>query len=189
MTKNIFDVINGLDNAARIPALRAMTHSAMAKCIGAKMNKSQIALKAYRLLGEIYKRAWTMMIDVPALTFAEAVDEALDNIDLADFDCKAEENNLHVPATPFENRSYLRNAVLGYAKPRPLGDLRDALRAYKNGLISDEELVLMLQCTPHMLEAIRQMTKLPVPALQRIDSWSVWDEQVMQRWANSRDPE
>ena len=35
MTKNIFDVINGLDNAARIPALRAMTHSAMAKCIGA----------------------------------------------------------------------------------------------------------------------------------------------------------
>ena len=35
MTKNIFDVINGLDNAARIPALRAVTHSAMAKCIGA----------------------------------------------------------------------------------------------------------------------------------------------------------
>ena len=35
MTKNIFDVINGLDNAAKIPALRAMTHSAMAKCIGA----------------------------------------------------------------------------------------------------------------------------------------------------------
>ena len=35
MSKNIFDVINGLDNAARIPALRAMTHSAMAKCIGA----------------------------------------------------------------------------------------------------------------------------------------------------------
>lgn len=35
MTKNIFDVINGLDNAARIPALRALTHSAMAKCIGA----------------------------------------------------------------------------------------------------------------------------------------------------------
>lgn len=35
MTKNIFDVINGLDNAARIPALRAVAHSAMAKCIGA----------------------------------------------------------------------------------------------------------------------------------------------------------
>lgn len=35
MTKNIFDVINSLDNAARIPALRAVTHSAMAKCIGA----------------------------------------------------------------------------------------------------------------------------------------------------------
>lgn len=35
MSKNIFDVINGLDNAARIPALRALTHSAMAKCIGA----------------------------------------------------------------------------------------------------------------------------------------------------------
>ena len=35
MTKNLFEVINGLDNAARIPALRAMTHSAMAKCIGA----------------------------------------------------------------------------------------------------------------------------------------------------------
>ena len=35
MTKNIFDVINGLDNAARIPALRTVTHSAMAKCIGA----------------------------------------------------------------------------------------------------------------------------------------------------------
>ena len=35
MTKNLFDVINGLDNAAKIPALRAMTHSAMAKCIGA----------------------------------------------------------------------------------------------------------------------------------------------------------
>ena len=35
MTKNLFDVINGLDNAARIPALRAVTHSAMAKCIGA----------------------------------------------------------------------------------------------------------------------------------------------------------
>lgn len=35
MSKNIFDVINSLDNAARIPALRAVTHSAMAKCIGA----------------------------------------------------------------------------------------------------------------------------------------------------------
>lgn len=35
MTKNIFDVINSLDNAARIPALRTVTHSAMAKCIGA----------------------------------------------------------------------------------------------------------------------------------------------------------
>ena len=35
MSKNIFDVINGLDNAARIPALRTVTHSAMAKCIGA----------------------------------------------------------------------------------------------------------------------------------------------------------
>lgn len=35
MTKSIFDVINGLDNAARIPALRTVTHSAMAKCIGA----------------------------------------------------------------------------------------------------------------------------------------------------------
>ena len=33
--KSIFDVINGLDNAAKIPALRALTHSAMAKCIGA----------------------------------------------------------------------------------------------------------------------------------------------------------
>lgn len=35
MSKNIFDVINSLDNAARIPALRTVTHSAMAKCIGA----------------------------------------------------------------------------------------------------------------------------------------------------------
>ena len=35
MSKNLFDVINDLDNAARIPALRALTHSAMAKCIGA----------------------------------------------------------------------------------------------------------------------------------------------------------
>lgn len=35
MPKNLFDVINGLDNAARIPALRAVAHSAMAKCIGA----------------------------------------------------------------------------------------------------------------------------------------------------------
>jgi len=35
MTKNIFDVVESLDNTARIPALRALTHSAMAKCIGA----------------------------------------------------------------------------------------------------------------------------------------------------------
>ncbi len=35
MTKNIFDVINGLDNAAKVPALRAIVHSSMAKCIGA----------------------------------------------------------------------------------------------------------------------------------------------------------
>ncbi len=35
MYKNLFEVINGLDNAARIPALRSLTHSAMAKCIGA----------------------------------------------------------------------------------------------------------------------------------------------------------
>ena len=35
MSKNLFGVINDLDNAARIPALRALTHSAMAKCIGA----------------------------------------------------------------------------------------------------------------------------------------------------------
>jgi hypothetical protein len=33
--ETIFDVISNLDNAAKIPALRAITHSAMAKCIGA----------------------------------------------------------------------------------------------------------------------------------------------------------
>ncbi len=32
---SLFDIVDGLDNAARIPALRAITHSAMAKCIGA----------------------------------------------------------------------------------------------------------------------------------------------------------
>ena len=35
MSKNIFDVINNLDNAAKIPALRTIVHSSMAKCIGA----------------------------------------------------------------------------------------------------------------------------------------------------------
>ena len=35
MSKNIFDVINGLDNAAKIPALRTIVHSSMAKCVGA----------------------------------------------------------------------------------------------------------------------------------------------------------
>ena len=35
MTKNIFDVISNLDNAAKVPALRAVVHSSMAKCIGA----------------------------------------------------------------------------------------------------------------------------------------------------------
>lgn len=34
MSKNIFDVVAELDNAAKIPALRAITHSSMAKCIG-----------------------------------------------------------------------------------------------------------------------------------------------------------
>ena len=33
--KSIFDVIDELDNAAKVPALRAVTHSTMAKCIGA----------------------------------------------------------------------------------------------------------------------------------------------------------
>ena len=33
--KTIFDIVNGLDNAAKIPALRAIVHSSMAKCIGA----------------------------------------------------------------------------------------------------------------------------------------------------------
>ena len=33
--KTIFDVINNLDNAAKIPALRTIVHSSMAKCIGA----------------------------------------------------------------------------------------------------------------------------------------------------------
>ena len=32
---SLFDIVDGLDNAARIPALRSITHSAMAKCIGA----------------------------------------------------------------------------------------------------------------------------------------------------------
>ena len=32
---SLFDIIDDLDNAARIPALRSITHSAMAKCIGA----------------------------------------------------------------------------------------------------------------------------------------------------------
>lgn len=32
---SLFDIIETFDNAARIPALRAITHSAMAKCIGA----------------------------------------------------------------------------------------------------------------------------------------------------------
>lgn len=33
--KTIFDVVNNLDNAAKIPALRTIVHSSMAKCIGA----------------------------------------------------------------------------------------------------------------------------------------------------------
>lgn len=33
--KNIFDIVNDLDNAAKIPALRTIVHSSMAKCIGA----------------------------------------------------------------------------------------------------------------------------------------------------------
>ena len=33
--KTIFDIVNDLDNAAKIPALRAIVHSSMAKCIGA----------------------------------------------------------------------------------------------------------------------------------------------------------
>ena len=33
--QSLFDVIESLDNAARIPALRAVVHSSMAKCIGA----------------------------------------------------------------------------------------------------------------------------------------------------------
>ena len=33
--QSLFDVVESLDNTARIPALRALTHSAMAKCIGA----------------------------------------------------------------------------------------------------------------------------------------------------------
>lgn len=32
---SLFDIVDGLDNAARIPALRGIMHSAMAKCIGA----------------------------------------------------------------------------------------------------------------------------------------------------------
>lgn len=32
---SLFDIVDGLDNAARIPALRGITHSSMAKCIGA----------------------------------------------------------------------------------------------------------------------------------------------------------
>lgn len=33
--KNIFDIVSDLDNAAKVPALRAIVHSSMAKCIGA----------------------------------------------------------------------------------------------------------------------------------------------------------
>jgi len=33
--KTIFDIVNDLDNAAKVPALRTIVHSAMAKCIGA----------------------------------------------------------------------------------------------------------------------------------------------------------
>lgn len=33
--QSLFDVVESLDNAARIPALRAIVHSTMAKCIGA----------------------------------------------------------------------------------------------------------------------------------------------------------
>lgn len=33
--KDIFDIVNDLDNAAKVPALRTIIHSSMAKCIGA----------------------------------------------------------------------------------------------------------------------------------------------------------
>lgn len=33
--KTIFDIVNDLDNAAKIPALRTIVHNSMAKCIGA----------------------------------------------------------------------------------------------------------------------------------------------------------
>ena len=35
MNSSLFDIIETFDNAARIPALRSITHSTMAKCIGA----------------------------------------------------------------------------------------------------------------------------------------------------------
>ena len=47
--KNIFDVIGDLDNAAKVPALRAVTHSAMAKAIG-RVRKTQ---QVIRLIGYV----------------------------------------------------------------------------------------------------------------------------------------
>lgn len=35
INQSLFDVVDGLDNTARVAALRGITHSAMAKCIGA----------------------------------------------------------------------------------------------------------------------------------------------------------
>lgn len=47
-TNNLFDTINGLDTAARIPALRGIAHSTMAQCIGAIRQHIRDAARAAR---------------------------------------------------------------------------------------------------------------------------------------------
>ena len=56
-------------------------------------------------------------------------------------------------------------------------DMLCALEQYRNGLLSEAELILALQCDTHQVTALIQFNKLP-PAASANCSIAMWDDEV-----------
>lgn len=70
--------------------------------------------------------------------------------------------------------------ALGLPPSKPLrtfADMLECVKQHQQGLVTDSELILALQCTPHQIVAVIQYSRIPFKIHSKV-SIADWDEDV-----------
>jgi len=70
--------------------------------------------------------------------------------------------------------------ALGLPPSKPLrtfADMLECVKQHQQGLVTDSELILALQCTPHQVVAVIQYSRIPYKIHSKV-SLADWDEDV-----------